>query len=158
MTVARYTPIVVQVNTNEEILSTNKERLAERTTPVATCVDMRFAEKLNRRLAELGWNDSRLAAEAKVSTSAVGKWTEGESLPRLDFALRVANALGLSLDYLANDELDAPPKTSEAISDSDRIILDLAKDWGPVQAARRLRIPQDPAVVVDPPDTPPGAR
>jgi transcriptional regulator with XRE-family HTH domain len=149
---------VVEVNTMAELFSANREPLAGKAIGMATCVDMRFAEKVNRRLAELGWNDSRLAIEAKVSTSAVGKWTDGESLPRIDLAIRVARALSVSLDYLADDALDEPPPPSEARSVADEMILDLARELGYVQAAKRLRLKQDPPFVVEPPDKSPDAR
>jgi transcriptional regulator with XRE-family HTH domain len=149
---------VVEVNTMAELFSANREPLAGKAIDMATCVDMRFAEKVNRRLAELGWNDSRLAIEAKVSTSAVGKWTDGESLPRIDLAIRVARALGISLDYLADDALDEPPPATEERSEADAMILALAKTWGYAQAAKRLQVIQPPPFAVEPPDKSPDAR
>jgi transcriptional regulator with XRE-family HTH domain len=95
---------------------------------------MGFAEKLNRRLVELGWNDTRLAKEAGASKSAVGKWTNGESLPRVDFAYKVAKAVGLPIDYLVDDEMaevpEEPPPRIEGLSREDAILLKIAKRVG----------------------------
>ena len=57
-----------------------------------------------------------LAEQVGVTRQAVAKWESGETLPDLDKSMRLAEALGVSLDDLANYEpsehmgLGIPPK------------------------------------------------
>ena len=57
-----------------------------------------------------------LAEQVGVTRQAVAKWVSGETLPDLDKSMRLAEALGVSLDDLANYEpsehmgLGIPPK------------------------------------------------
>lgn len=58
--------------------------------------------EIRRMREELGWSMSRLAREAGVTPAAVRKWErDGVERMRLGCALRVAAALGCSVEELA---------------------------------------------------------
>ena len=52
---------------------------------------------------EKGWSQSELATESGVSREIIGKYERGEAAPSIEFAKRIADAFGVSLDYLAGE-------------------------------------------------------
>jgi transcriptional regulator with XRE-family HTH domain len=119
---------------------------------------MRIGEKIRARRDLARLSQEELAERVGVAQSTLGRWEAGTGEPKLRQALALARALGVSLDYLADDALDEPPPATEERSEADAIILRLAKGVGYEQAAERLQITQKPPFAVPPPDTPPDAR
>ena len=73
---------------------------------------MSFGETLARLREAAGLTQVQLAAKAGVSIDTLRGWEHKKHLPRVDDALRLARALGVSLDklILAQDvEPGAPP-------------------------------------------------
>lgn len=60
---------------------------------------MTLGEKVRALREERGWSREKLAVEAKVSYSTIVR-TELGRVPRFDAALRIANTLDVTLDYL----------------------------------------------------------
>jgi transcriptional regulator with XRE-family HTH domain len=56
---------------------------------------------------EKGWPQTDLAKESNVSREIIGKYERGEAVPSIDFAKRIADALGVSLDYLVGEGVNA---------------------------------------------------
>jgi transcriptional regulator with XRE-family HTH domain len=52
-----------------------------------------------------GWSQTELATESGVSREIIGKYERGEAVPSIDFAKRIADAFGVSLDYLVGEGL-----------------------------------------------------
>jgi transcriptional regulator with XRE-family HTH domain len=50
-----------------------------------------------------GWSQTELAAQSKVSREIIGKYERGEAVPSIEFAKLIADAFGVSLDYLAGE-------------------------------------------------------
>ena len=50
-----------------------------------------------------GWSQTELATESGVSREIIGKYERGEAVPSIEFAKRIADAFGVSLDYLAGE-------------------------------------------------------
>ncbi len=50
-----------------------------------------------------GWSQTELATESGVSREIIGKYERGEAVPSIEFAKRIAEAFGVSLDYLAGE-------------------------------------------------------
>lgn len=48
----------------------------------------------------LGWNQAQLARRLHISTSAVGMYEQGRREPSLEGLVKLAEALGVSADYL----------------------------------------------------------
>ena len=56
---------------------------------------------------EKGWSQTELATESGVSREIIGKYERGEAVPSVDFAKRIADAFGVSLDYLVGEGQNA---------------------------------------------------
>jgi len=59
---------------------------------------------LGARIAALrraaGWNQAELAKRLQISSSAVGMYEQGRREPSAEILVRMAKALGVSVDYL----------------------------------------------------------
>lgn len=68
---------------------------------------MRFEEKLKRQMLLSGFNQQRLARASSVSDSEISRILSGKSVnPGVENALKLAKAVGVSLDYLADDSCE----------------------------------------------------
>ena len=102
---------------------------------------MKYAEKLYRQLVRLGWNQQKLSRTSGVSDSEVSRILAGKSNPGLENAHRLAKAVGLSLDYMANEEMTEDPKLETAgLTDSQRELLAIANSIGSRQVTQILDI------------------
>ncbi len=89
----------------------------------------RFEQKLYLLCERAGWNQSDLSRElGGVSKSTIGGWFAGESRPSLDHCLKLARALGVSLDYLADDTIESPPRSE--FTASERLLVDVSREIG----------------------------
>lgn len=99
----------------------------------------------------LGFNQQKLARISQVSDSEISRILSGKSCnPGVENALKLARAVGVSLDYLADDALDdeaTPIETAapagrgstEAPRDgAEAEVLDAARELGVRQARRVL--------------------
>jgi transcriptional regulator with XRE-family HTH domain len=95
--------------------------------------------KLLAQMVRKGMNGQKLAKVSKVSDSEISRILAGKSRPGLENAFRLAKALGVSLDYLADDSLESEPaKATDPLSPEEREILDLARAIGCPRAVRIL--------------------
>ncbi len=95
----------------------------------------RFSEKLGQKILQLGLNGQKLARKSEVSDSEISRIMNGKSLPGLENAMALARAVNVSLDYLADDALDADPnQPEEAANEREATILRLAREIGLKQA------------------------
>jgi len=69
------------------------------------------------------WSQSDLARESNVSREIIGKYERGEAVPSIEFAKRIADALGVSLDYLVGEGINASfdKKTLQRIQDIEKL-------------------------------------
>lgn len=51
-----------------------------------------------------GWSQTELTTESGVSREIIGKYERGEAVPSIEFAKRIADAFGVSLDYPVGEE------------------------------------------------------
>ncbi|MFO0891810.1 MAG: helix-turn-helix transcriptional regulator [Isosphaeraceae bacterium] len=92
---------------------------------------MELKAKLKHLMGLKGLNGQRLARLSQVSDSEISRILQGKSRPGLDNALRLARALEVSLDYLADDKLDSEPSGPvDVVSDDERKILNLSQKIG----------------------------
>src|SRR3954471_22462850 len=100
-------------------------------------------KKLLSQMVRRGLNGQKLAKISKVSDSEISRILAGKSRPGLENAFRIARAVGMSLDYLADDALESDPaRPSGPLSAEEREILDLAEDWTPGRIAEELGVTQ----------------
>ena len=64
--------------------------------------------KLNEKITNLRkgkkLSQSDLAEITMISRDAIGKYERGDIIPSVEYAKRIADALGVSLDYLVSEE------------------------------------------------------
>jgi len=53
---------------------------------------------------ERNWSQTDLAKASNISREIIGKYERNEAIPSIEFANRIADALEVSLDYLAGKE------------------------------------------------------
>ena len=63
--------------------------------------------KISKIIADLReqkeWNQSELADKSGVSRVMIGNYERGEAVPSVDAAKKIADALGVSMDYLVGE-------------------------------------------------------
>ena len=99
-------------------------------------VRMRFAEKLDYLISLKETNQSRLSRQTGIAQSAISEMTKGKRRAYMDQALRLARALGVPLDYLADDGLDDVPGVPA--TEQERRVWEVVRAIGPEEAWRRL--------------------
>jgi transcriptional regulator with XRE-family HTH domain len=105
---------------------------------------MRYAEKLYKQMVLRGLNQQKLARLSSISDSEISRILNGKSNPSLEYGRRLARALGISLDYLADDALDADPHAGSAANPAALgEIADAVGALGPKQARRLLETASD---------------
>jgi transcriptional regulator with XRE-family HTH domain len=97
--------------------------------------DRAFTQKLKDKLltemARQGLNGQRLAQRSKVSDSEISRILSGQSTPGLENSFRLARAVGVSLDFLADDSLEVDPlRGTDPLTPDERRVLDLAQRVG----------------------------
>ena len=102
---------------------------------------MELNQKLQLLMARRSLNGQKLARLSRVSDSEISRILQGKSRPGLDNALRLAQAVGVSLDFLADDKLDAEPSPPEdALSSEERKLLSVCQKIGCSEALGILEI------------------
>ena len=93
---------------------------------------MTLDEKLYQRMVQLGLTQQALSLRAGVSDSEVSRLLNGQSKrPGLHNILRLARALNVSVDYLADDALeDDPLVPDEPIGDDERQVVERSRALG----------------------------
>lgn len=101
---------------------------------------MKLEEKIYKQMLLRGLNQQRLAQMSGVSDSEVSRLLNGQSRrPGLHSLHRISKVLGVSLEFLADDALEADPKgAAESLSREEREILDRARSLGPRGALQVL--------------------
>ena len=95
----------------------------------------KLKDKLLTEMARQSLNGQRLAQRSRVSDSEISRILSGQSTPGLENAFRLARAVGVSLDFLADDAMEVDPfKASDPLSSEERRILDLVKQVGMLKA------------------------
>ncbi len=93
--------------------------------------NMKLKDKLQMLMTRHALNGQKLARLSQVSDSEISRILQGKSRPGLDNAFRLAKAVNVSLDYLADDsvEVDAS-QPADLLTAEERKILNLAHKIG----------------------------
>lgn len=67
---------------------------------------MTFAERLKEVRLERGWSKKQLSEAAKVHHVQIGRYENKGAFPSADVLSKIANALGVSTEYLLNGSSD----------------------------------------------------
>lgn len=100
---------------------------------------MTFAEKLKILVGMKGLSGRKLAVIlGDISSTKANEWLKGKYVPDLPELVRLADYFGVSLDYLARDEVTEP--RGDGLSEDERAILNLyrALQITQIDALRRL--------------------
>lgn len=84
--------------------------------------EMKTTGKIAEKLARLIDNQSVVAKKTGLVASAISEATAGKRRLYVDQAFKVARALGVSLDFLADDAQDEPPR-QDGPSEDDQYVL-----------------------------------
>lgn len=85
---------------------------------------MKFHEKVVTLCAQKNWDQADLwrAVGKKVSRTTVSNWFNGVSRPDMDTSLSIARAFSVPLDFLADDDQDDLPPSSDLPEDEAAVL------------------------------------
>lgn len=72
-----------------------------------------LAKNVSRALEKLGWSQTKLAKEVGVAQPQMSGWLTGKSMPGIDAAGKIADALGLKLSELFETEMAPNPRIEQ---------------------------------------------
>jgi transcriptional regulator with XRE-family HTH domain len=90
---------------------------------------MDFPTKLRIRLKQMGLTQGTFAELVGTSQSNVSDWMRKKSVPTLPLAQRAAKALGVTMDYLFDEEIEEMPRP--ALTPEEQVLLDVTRKLGP---------------------------
>lgn len=101
-------------------------------------------QRLAEKLTALIGNQSELSRKTGIPQSAISQMASGRRRPYLDQAFALARAMGVPLEYLADDAMDTPPVVE--ISEDERFLVGLIRDMGIDRATAVKRLTESPTV------------
>lgn len=101
-------------------------------------------EKIWKLLEKRGMSAAELSRATGIRQSRLSQLGKDDGKLRLPEALRIARALGTSLEYLADPEMDEPPAHVGQESPVWITIRTIAEEIGGQEAVRRLLRPPGP--------------
>jgi transcriptional regulator with XRE-family HTH domain len=100
----------------------------------ATMIAMELHKKLKRLCDAKGLNQTDVMRITNASKGTASNWMKGKpnggTAPDLESALKLARALGVPLDYLADDDMDEPPSPPRTLDPADALFLSTVKTLG----------------------------
>jgi len=83
---------------------------------------MSFAQRLSEVRKKRGLSQEEVAKKLGTQAPAIGRYERGVAKPTIDVASRLANILGVSLDYLVgNTDSELDVETIKRIQDIDKL-------------------------------------
>lgn len=76
---------------------------------------MKFGEKIAKLKKLKKMSQVELAEKTGISRDAISKYERGDVMPSIEYAKRIADVLGVSLDYLVSDSDQEEVLDNEAI-------------------------------------------
>jgi transcriptional regulator with XRE-family HTH domain len=64
---------------------------------------LNIGSKISLLRKEKGWSQSDLAQRIKASREIIGKYERNENLPSIEMTLKMANAFGVTVDFLLGE-------------------------------------------------------
>jgi putative transcriptional regulator len=101
--------------------------------------DMGYTDKLQKLCALRGLDQSELASKVGLSKSSMSRILSGAQEPKLRLAYDLAKALGVTLDYLVDEESEVSPFEQRVMVTNDELtILKMVRVLGTEAAMNRL--------------------
>ena len=72
-----------------------------------------FIERLERLMADRGLQQKDLAKKVGISSNGISTWKITGALPRADVAVKIADILGVTVEYLITGHISNIDKTDE---------------------------------------------
>ena len=88
-----------------------------------------------------GWSFSELARRSDVPQASLSDYLNDKRMPPFDAVVRIAKALGLSLDVLAGWH-----ESPAGLTEDERDVLKIARTLGPERTRARLLLVESPTV------------
>ena len=84
---------------------------------------MTFGERIQLIRKQLKWSQTDLAKKIGTSAPIIGRYEREEIKPSIDVASKIADALGVTLDYLLgkSDEMVLDKKNLQRLSDIEQL-------------------------------------
>lgn len=102
---------------------------------------MGYTDKLQKLCALRGLDQSELASRVGLSKSSISRILSGAQEPKLGLAYELANALGVTLDYLVGDSPELGPTDQLVmVTEEEMTILKIVRHLGPSVSKDRLLI------------------
>jgi transcriptional regulator with XRE-family HTH domain len=144
--------MLVGVNSLARETEQNLAARVARSDPGGAYDRMELGEKLRGLLRDRRLSQQDVADSMDVSQAMVSLWVRGKNVPDVFQARELAQLLGVTVDFLADNFADAPPLPE--VTPAEREILNMVRDIGIARARRRLlRVEGDeaPTPRADPP-------
>jgi transcriptional regulator with XRE-family HTH domain len=113
---------------------------------------MKMVEKLEAAIRAKGLTQSSFERAAMLSENRISKWKNNQGEPTASQALRMARMLGVSVEYLIDDEVDAP---EPSVSEWERKVWEVVQEIGAELAWKKLVRPEhvasEPRLLPPPP-------
>ncbi len=106
---------------------------------------MNLVEKIEKLLSDRGWKQIDLAEAIGVSKQRVSQWMQGTGQPKPYHLLRMARALNVPMEFLADDTME--DIAAQGVSAEEMKVVEMARVLGLEEAKRRLL--QAPAVDIE---------
>ena len=65
---------------------------------------MAWREKVQDLLTKKGWNQKQLSKESGITEASVSRYLKGDRKPRMDIIVNFAKALGVTTEFLLEDD------------------------------------------------------
>lgn len=101
--------------------------------------NMGYAEKLQKLCALRGLDQTSLAEKLKLSKSSMSRILSGVQEPKIKLAHEMARVLGVTLDYLVDDEQNIEPTGQMMlVSEDEMSLLKIIRRLGVHEAYNRI--------------------
>lgn len=108
--------------------------------------NMKMLEKICNLIAERGLTQDGLERGVKLARNRISKWKDGKGEPTARQLYRIARALGVSMEYLVDDDVQRPSERP-AMTGDEEMVWHLVRKLGVDLAIRRLMLTEsDPGV------------
>lgn len=102
-----------------------------------------IADRIKEICAQKGTSMYKLEKQLNLGNGTIGKWGKNGRQPTYDKAVAVANALGVSADYLLTGEQKEKPATDwDGLSGKDKRLIEWFRSL-PLEKQKAILISQD---------------